>query len=196
MAYKTIELTLKNAEDREIPVLISTFPARHGIQLQAQLASILTSSGIALFSLFGTGENEEKEEKKILTKEALKQIEKLDEAIDGEPNKEKSSLLSRTLDFSKVDIEAVVRILLSNLDKKKITDLLLDICSTTVIDGKQIGKNSAIFDEVFSGDYGLLFEVVSQVLKANFSSFFSKGSIGKILSGLKEKISILPNLRK
>jgi len=186
MAYKTIELTLKNAEEKDVSVLISTFPARQGIQIQAQLASILTSSGVALFSMFGSSDEEK------VSKETIKQLETLDIATTGEVDKEKSSLLSRSMDFSKVDIEAVARLLVNNLDKRKVTDLLIEICSSVVIDGKQLAKGNNIFDETFSGEYGLLFEVISEVLKVNFGSFFSKGSIGKILFALRAKIPTLP----
>ena len=62
---------------------------------------------------------------------------------------------------------------LSNLTDEAVIDLVLDLLKQTTVDGKLVGEE-AHFDIVFSGEFGLLFDVIRFVLEVNYKSFLEK----------------------
>jgi hypothetical protein len=71
---------------------------------------------------------------------------------------------------------------LSGLDDKNIETLVLQLLSSTIVDNKTAG-DAAQFDFMFSGEFGLLFDVLKFVLEVNYSSFLSKIGITLLQKG-------------
>lgn len=65
--------------------------------------------------------------------------------------------------------------LAEQLDEDKFLQLALDLLSNTFVKDKVIDENS--FDELFIGNYFLVYKLIAQVIKAN--GFFDLGAIGK-----------------
>lgn len=170
MGYKTIDKVYNDSEENSINVCIMTFGARKGIRIQAKLIKIIIKFGIGFFSVLG-------------------QKDKAKEMID---NGEKANFLNTDIDLSKIDLNQVATLLISELDEKNILELIMDLLGSTKIDNKPM-TNVNLFDDTFAGEYGLLIEIIKDILEVNFKSFFVNGAIGKILSKVKES-SIVPNL--
>ena len=62
---------------------------------------------------------------------------------------------------------------LSGLTDDAVIELVLDLLKQTTVDGKPVGED-AHFDIVFSGEFGLLFDVIKFVLEVNYKSFLEK----------------------
>jgi len=73
--------------------------------------------------------------------------------------------------------------LVETVDENKLQKFLLDLFSTTWIDDKEL--NQKVFDEVFVGNYNLIYKVAYAVVDIN--NFFDFGDIGAQLTELAEK---------
>src|SRR4030042_5818493 len=76
-----------------------------------------------------------------------------------------SDLLSLNVNF-----ERLANGIIQSIDNENIKDLLLDILSFTRVGGMEVSKKE-IFDIAFSGEYKLLLDAISFVLKSNFDFF-------------------------
>ena len=164
MGYKTIDEVYQDSEENEVKIVIMTFGARKGIKIQAKLLKIMVKFGLGFFSLVGN-----KKDSKQIT-----------------DNKEQlSKILDQDIDTSKIDLNQIATLLISELGEDDVLNLIIKLLSSTKINGKPM-NNVDMFDDTFSGEYGLLLEVVKKVLEVNFKSFFGNGTIGKILSSIKQ----------
>lgn len=79
-----------------------------------------------------------------------------------------------------INVELVVKGLLSSLNSHRILTLIYSLLSFTRVDGKEVNKKE-IFDIVFAGEMKLLFEVLLFVMKSCFGdfNFFPPKGIGK-----------------
>ena len=65
---------------------------------------------------------------------------------------------------------------------EEIFDLILQLLNQTQVDNKAVGEEHH-FDIVFSGDFGLLYEVITYILEVNYKSFLDKlGMTDKVKS--------------
>ena len=99
---------------------------------------------------------------------------------------DKKSLLDQNIDFGQIS-----KTLVTKMNEKSIVSLVLELCKSTIVTTNQEVKDLSkrpVFDEFFSGEYKLLFEVLKFVLEANFSDFFGEDGIGKYVKLAMEKI--------
>lgn len=66
----------------------------------------------------------------------------------------------------------------SVLDPDQFLKICLDLLQTTHVDNKHAGKIE-IFDDMFAGEFGLLYKVLGFVVEVNFKSFLELLPIGK-----------------
>jgi len=102
---------------------------------------------------------------------------------------DKGTDLSKLSLDSNVDINAVFPKALSKLSEtvseKTLLDLLLDLFASTRLDGRELNRSN--FDEIFIGDYMLVYKIAWAVVDAN--NFFGKGGIGNILQKVQDQKS-------
>jgi hypothetical protein len=159
MAIKTFNKVIKNSEDVEVAIEISSFPGRMGTKLGTKLAKIL-SSFISTISSNHSDDN---------TNSKLKS--------------EGKSVLEKDVDFSRLS-----KVLVDNLDENKLLPLILELLTFTRVDGQDVSKPE-IFDITFAAEYALLFKVLQFVLEVNFKSFFQGGTTGQIVSKFQEMLA-------
>lgn len=100
-------------------------------------------------------------------------------ALLGESGKVTGKTVASFLD-SDANLGAAFTQLASSLDDPEaLLQLLLDLLSSTKIDGKDF-TNEKIFNELFVANYMLAYKVAWEVIKAN--GFFELGGIGNLLS--------------
>jgi len=170
MGYKTRTEIYKDSDDNDINVAVMTFGARTGIKIQTKILRVIGKFGIGFFSMVGSKE-------------------KVSELND---NKDVKSMLDTDIDFSNVDVGKIAELLMSELGEDDVLGLIMRLVQTTKINGKPM-KNADMFDDTFAGEYSLLFEVLKLILEVNFKSFLANGTIGKILSSVQGKVSMVQN---
>lgn len=81
--------------------------------------------------------------------------------------------------------------LLSTMDEDSTFELVMNLVSTTRVDGKEL-SNTAVFDDLFAGNYGLLYKILAFVLEVNFGNLFNMDGIGRQLKEA-ESNSLIPS---
>jgi hypothetical protein len=88
----------------------------------------------------------------------------------------------------KVDFNKIAKTLGSGaMSEEKILNTVLEIMRSTLIDGKDMGKKP-MFDEVFAGNYKLLFGVIKFILEVNYGDFFEEGGIFEMMANQMQTI--------
>ena len=101
--------------------------------------------------------------------------------LGGLDLKKGKDLLDGNIDIQSALPKAIVA-LSENLDEDIFFNLLIDLFSATFVDSRELNKKS--FDELFIGDYFLVYKIAYEVIMAN--GFFGKGGIGTILGSVTE----------
>lgn len=81
--------------------------------------------------------------------------------------------------------------LLTTMDEDSTFELVMNLVSTTRVDGKEL-SNTAVFDNLFAGNYGLLYKILAFVLEVNFGNLFNMDGIGRQLKET-ESNSLIPS---
>lgn len=89
-------------------------------------------------------------------------------------SEENISIDSSEIDLSKVG--SAIQMLFDKMDEDEMLDLILELFSSTRIDGKELTNEE--FDLIFAGKTVTVYKVIGFVLEVNFGSFFGKGGIG------------------
>ena len=83
------------------------------------------------------------------------------------------------------DVMSNIATALTNHADEEIFDIILELLNQTIVDNKPVGEQ-AHFDIVFSGDFGLLYEVITYILEVNYKSFLDMIGMGeKVKKGSK-----------
>jgi hypothetical protein len=90
-----------------------------------------------------------------------------------------------------IDIGLLIGNLIEGISNDDTYDLIFTLLKNCNIDGKSLSDKTSI-DIVFQGEYGLLIQCLTNVIKDNFKSVFSLGGIGAQL-GLKKKSHVENN---
>ena len=69
-------------------------------------------------------------------------------------------------------LQKAVELLVDNMDKEDVEQLIVDLMKTVLKDGKPLNFNSE-----FTADYGKLFKILVEVVKVNFGSLFQLSGI-------------------
>ena len=80
------------------------------------------------------------------------------------------------------------------VDPDLMVALMEQLFTSVRLDGREFSWEMA--DTEYAGDIGRLYEIAYFVLRVNFESFFDKGRIGTILSGLTSMSSKAPDASK
>lgn len=86
-------------------------------------------------------------------------------------SEDKKSLLKQNVDFSKI-----AKTLTTTMSEEKVLSTIMEVVKSTIVNGKDLGKKP-LFDEVFAGNYKLLFNIIKFVLEVNYGDFFEEGGI-------------------
>jgi hypothetical protein len=79
-----------------------------------------------------------------------------------------------------IDLSKAVSILVENMDKADVVALVTSMLSDVRKNGHEIS-----FDNEFAGNYGVMLELLYNIIKENFKSFFSVNGLDSLLSRLK-----------
>jgi hypothetical protein len=89
-----------------------------------------------------------------------------------------------------VDLSSIPDTLLSTIEPTALTDLIVELCSSTSLDGRELTET--VIDSEFIGDLSLLYKVVFFVLEVNFKDFFDQATIDpKVVANLKTKFGVV-----
>jgi hypothetical protein len=75
-------------------------------------------------------------------------------------------------DVEEAGLQKAVELLVENMDKEDVEKLIVDLISTVLKDGKALNFNAE-----FTANYGILFKLLTEVIKVNFGSLFQLGAI-------------------
>jgi hypothetical protein len=86
---------------------------------------------------------------------------------------------------SGADVMSNIAKALTEHTDEEIIDIILELLGQTLVDNKPVGEE-VHFDMVFSGDFGLLYEVITYILEVNYKSFLDMIGMGeKVKKGTK-----------
>lgn len=93
------------------------------------------------------------------------------------------------VDLSSGFLARAVNTLCEKLDENDSLNFIMRMLrsSGTRINGQEI--NDAVFNDIFSGNYVLLYKIVYLIVEENYGSFFGEGGIGKALEKARVKTS-------
>ena len=86
--------------------------------------------------------------------------------INNLVGKEKKGL--DKIDLKELSLDTAVQMLANNIDADDTVELIKEICSTVLFEGKRVNE---IFDVHFQGQYTQLFEVLYVALEVNYKDF-------------------------
>ena len=74
------------------------------------------------------------------------------------------------MEGAEMNMITIMAVVLDNLDEIDSLGLLKELINTVTVDGKDID-----FDTYFNANYGILIDLIFEVCKFNFESFFTSG---------------------
>ena len=89
--------------------------------------------------------------------------------------------------FNHIDIDAFsesFNAMINNSTPEEFQEVIEKIVAGTFVDNVSCFDS---FDDIFTGDYGLMYKVIFYSLEVNYASFFGKGGFGKILTNSAEE---------
>lgn len=81
-------------------------------------------------------------------------------------------------DIGNLSFGRAAEMLVNRLDEHDLENLIMELFSMTRREGKEITPQ--LFDLVYAGNFGELFQAIAFVLEVNFASFFQQIGIGKL----------------
>lgn len=82
-----------------------------------------------------------------------------------------------------INIGNIIGALCDKLDEDHVENLVLRLLACTRREGKEVVP---IFDDVYAGNYGELFNALKLVIEVNFASFFQQLGIGNLKENIQE----------
>ncbi len=73
-------------------------------------------------------------------------------------------------ELSDMKLDGIIEALVDRLDETASVQMVLDMLSQTLVDGKHVGKDS-VFDDHFTSNFGELYQGLAFVLEVNFGGF-------------------------
>ncbi len=98
--------------------------------------------------------------------------------LPGMSATDKKSLLDQKVDFGKVAGN-----LTNAMNEDKVLKTIMEFVGSTLVDGRPLVKKTE-FDEIFAGNYKLLFEILKFILEVNFGDFFEGGGIVEMVKNM------------